>query len=470
MNDTRLQVNGFSWKKDGKQIVRDCSFTLNAGETVALTGRSGSGKTITALALMGLQPDGTVEGKALFRTSAGGWIDLFSSGGRALHALRGKEIGMVFQEPSLCLNPAITCGKQLEEIIRIHGGFNRKNAAQETANWLDKVGLGEAGNFAERYPHQLSGGQKQRLMVAMALAPRPTLLIADEPTSSLDSENARNIMEILTRLCAETSATLLLITHDPDITEKYASRSITIGETSKAEKSHQPILQTAEKNTDSGSKNVPLLEAKNLCVSHTVPKGLFGTEKIRVWENLSFSLQQGETLGISGASGTGKSTLASVICGQLMPEKGELLLYGEPLYGTREKRHGKISLVFQDPFGSLNPKMRVGRQIKEVMPADGKETVSGWLERVGLSASDAQKYPDEFSGGQRQRIAIARALACKPDLLICDECVSALDYETKWEILRLLNSLRGERGISMLFISHDEEALHAICGRILHLT
>jgi peptide/nickel transport system ATP-binding protein len=470
MNDTRLQVVGFGWKKDGKQILDDCSFTLRAGEIVALAGRSGIGKTITALALLGLQPGGIVEGKALFRTSQGGWVDLFSLSGRVLHALRGKEIGMVFQEPSLCLNPAMTCGKQLEEIIRTHGGFNRKNAARETAEWLQKVGLGEAGNFAERYPHQLSGGQKQRLMVAMALAPRPSLLIADEPTSSLDSENARNIMEILTRLCAETAASLLLITHDPDITEKYASRSIAIGELPKAEKSHQPILKTAEKNTDFGLKNIPLLEAKNLCVSHTMPKGLFGTKKIRVWENLSFSLQQGETLGISGASGGGKSTLASVICGQLMPEKGELLFYGETVYGLREKRQVKISMVFQDPFGSLNPKMRIGRQIKEVMPSGENETVSGWLERVGLSASDAQKYPDEFSGGQRQRIAIARALARKPDLLICDECVSALDYETKWEILRLLDSLREERGISVLFISHDEEALHAICGRILRLT
>ncbi len=470
MNDTRLQVDGFGWKKDGKQILRDCSFTLYAGEAVALTGRSGIGKTITALALMGLQPGGMVEGRALFRKSDGGWIDLFSASGRVLHALRGKEIGMVFQEPSLCLNPVMTCGKQLEEIICIHGGNNRKNAAEETLNWLKKVGLNQAGDIAERYPHQLSGGQKQRLMIAMALAPRPALLIADEPTSSLDPGNARNIMEILSRLCAQSAASLLLITHEPEIIKKYALRSVALGEAPMDEKKHQPILKTAEKNTDFVSKKPPLLEAKNLCVSYTVPKGLFGKEKIPVWENLSFSLQHGETLGISGASGTGKSTLAAVICGQLVPEKGELLFYGKTIGEPRKNIHGKISLVFQDPYRSLNPKMRIGRQIAEVMAADGKEMVASWLERVGLSAADAQKYPDQFSGGQRQRIAIARALACKPDLLICDECVSALDYETKWEILHLLDSLKGEWITSMLFISHDEEALQALCGRVLHLT
>lgn len=469
MNDERLNVEGFGWKKGGKQIIKDCSFSLKAGEAVALTGRSGIGKTMTGLALLGLQPGGFVEGTALFKTSAGEWVDLFSAAGRVLHALRGKEIGMVFQEPSLCLNPSVTCGKQLEEILRIHGENNRKNASEETLNWLQKVGLNQAGDIAERYPHQLSGGQKQRLMIAMALAPHPALLIADEPTSSLDPENATHVMEILTGLCAENAASLLLITHEPDIIAKYASRTIALGETPMPKK-QQPLLKTAKKNTDSVSKKSPLLEAKNLSVSYTVPKGLYGKEKIPVWENLSFSLQHGETLGISGASGTGKSTLAAVICGQIVAEKGELIFYGKTIGEPRKNRHGKISLVFQDPFGSLNPKMRIGRQIAEVMAADGKETTASWLERVGLSAADAQKYPDQFSGGQRQRIAIARALACKPDLLICDECVSALDYETKWEILHLLDSLKAEWITSMLFISHDEEALQATCSRILRLT
>jgi peptide/nickel transport system ATP-binding protein len=398
---------------------------------------------------------------------------------------------MVFQEPGMCLNPARRCGPQLEEIIRVHSGCTGEQARREALVWMEKAGLENPGEIAAKYPHQLSGGQKQRLMTAMAMAPGPQLLIADEPTSSLDSENAGLIMETLSRLCREQGTALLLITHDTVLAARYAGRCLVAENgTIAAERPSEFLFAESAPSAvkllaDAELKAKPpfpgpavseqvILKADNLSVSYSLKSGLFSHQEIPVLQNLSFDLKQGETLGISGPSGVGKSTLAGVLTGRVKPSSGTVHFHGEDLVRrwaeSRSSLRGKISQVFQDPYGSLNPKMTVGKQIEETMSGSNPQGAGPWLERVGLTAADGKKYPHEFSGGQRQRIAIARALACRPELLICDECVSALDNVTKWEILQLLDGLRRESGITVLFISHDEEALRVMCGRVLRLS
>ncbi len=489
MNDYLLRVEGFGLQIGGRQITQNISFALAEGESVALLGRSGSGKTLTALALLGIHPGEIISGKALFRGKTGE-ADLFAADRADLHRMRGKEIGMVFQEPGMCLNPARKCGTQLGEILQVHLGISAANAEKEVLFWMNKAGLGNAEEIAAKYPHQLSGGQKQRLMIAMAMAPGPKLLIADEPTSSLDTDNAVRIMETLTGLCKEGGTALLLITHEPETARKYTSRCL-VAEGGKftAECASESIfsdsapevlqrLTQAELKTKSPFPPLPvqessILRVENLSVSYRLRTGMFSHKEIPVLKNLSFDLMQGETLGIAGPSGVGKSTLAGVLTGGVVPSEGKVVFQGGDLIAQwAEKRRslrGKIAQVFQDPYGSLNPKLRVGSQISEVIPPGSADGADYWLERVGLLPADARKYPHEFSGGQRQRVALARALACRPELLVCDECVSALDNVTKWEILQLLDSLRREFGISMLFISHDEEALRVMCSHILRL-
>lgn len=495
--DVLLQVSDFSLRIGTASVVHNVSFVLHAGERVSIVGESGSGKTVTALALPGLQPGRITGGKALYRTAAGTSVDLFALPGKALHKLRGKEIGYVFQEPGVCLNPVITCGAQLAEVIRFHSGTSAKEAKAETLRWFGKVGLSDA--FYTRYPHQLSGGQKQRVMLAMAMAPKPRLLLADEPTTALDVTVQKQMVELLGTLCAENGTALLFITHDLGLAAAASGRTLVMHRGKIVEEGPSPALLAAPRQpytqklvqaritreTPQASKITPRAEVavsvQNLHVAWR-DGGLFlPREPVWAVNNVSFTVRRGETLGLVGESGSGKSTVAQVLMGLKTPDSGSVHLFGQNLYTLPEADlrtlRKRFRIVFQDPYASLNPKLSVGNQIAETMAVYGlyghtrtrTEKTAEWLTRVGLQPDDAKRLPHTFSGGQRQRIAIARALACDPDFLVCDECVSSLDVSLQREILDLLLHLQARSGMSLLFISHDPAAVHFMCDNVLVL-
>lgn len=495
--DTLLQVSDFSLHIGPVPVVHNVSFNLRAGERVSIVGESGSGKTVTALALMGLQPGRISGGKALFRNAAGKQTDLFSLPGKALHELRGKEIGYVFQEPGVCLNPVLTCGAQLAEVIRFHSGASAGEAKAETLRWLGKVGLPHA--FYERYPHQLSGGQKQRVMLAIAMAPKPRLLLADEPTTALDVTVQKQMLGLLDNLCTENGTALLFITHDLGLAAAASARTLVMHRGQLVEEGPSPALLSAPKqpytqklvraritrHTEPAPKITPQAEtavsAQNLRVAYR-DSGLFRTQE-PVWavNNVSFTIRRGETLGLVGESGSGKSTIAQVLMGLKAPDSGSVQLFGQNPYTLPKAElrsfRKRFRIVFQDPYASLNPKLGIGGQIAETMAVYNlhgnakarAEKTTEWLTRVGLLPDDVKRLPHTFSGGQRQRIAIARALACGPEFLVCDECVSSLDVSLQRDILDLLLHLQSQLNMSLLFISHDPAAVHFMCDNVLVL-
>ncbi len=485
-----LSVEGLTVTIGDRAVVQDVSLNVSRGEIVALTGESGSGKSMTALAAMGLLPRFA---KAKGRVVLDG-TEMLAAPEPLRCRMRGKAAGMIFQEPMTALNPVQTIGAQVAETIRVHEGPPRAEALARAAAILARVGLDPARVPPDRYPHELSGGQRQRVCLAMAIALRPGLLIADEPTTALDVTTQAQILTLLRGLVAEFGMGMLLITHDlavvHDIADRIAvmqhGRNVETGRTRALMASpRQPytrMLFAAARHRVSlppVPPPAPLLEVRDAVRHYRARGGLFGGKGVtKALDGVSLTVARGERVGIVGESGCGKSTLARAILGLDPLTSGTIALLGAPVWtGHRpnpEVRQ-RMQAVFQDPYGSFNPRHRVERVVSEpfhLMPnpprgEDRRAAVAEALRAVGLSADDLRKYPHEFSGGQRQRIAIARALIIRPDLILFDEAVSALDVSVRAQVLDLIADLCRRFRLAYLFISHDLSVVRDITDRVL---
>ena len=477
-------------------ILKDVSFDIAQGEVMGLVGESGSGKSMTSLTVMRLLPfSARTQGRVTFDG-----IDILAAPEAAMNRLRGDDIGMVFQEPMTALNPVKTIGEQVAEGIRWHTGANRADAEASARQILDRVGLPESQFPLSRYPHELSGGQRQRVVIAIACALKPKLLIADEPTTALDVVLQKQILELLRDLVDERKMGLLLISHDLAVVAEMADR-ITImrhgevmeaGETARTltEQVHPYTRQLAvasmhvPERRDRASADAarpPLLEVDRVEREYPVRRtSLFSRPApFRAVDDVSFSLHEGQSVALVGRSGCGKSTLARMILALDKPTGGAIRLDGADVSAMGEselKPHRrKMQVVFQDPYGSFNPRHKVERLVAEPLhllekqpsPTERRELVAQALTDVGLSASDMEKYPHEFSGGQRQRISIARAIITRPKLIVADEPVSALDVSIRAQILDLFADLNGRLGVAYLFITHDLTVARAITDDVM---
>jgi peptide/nickel transport system ATP-binding protein len=488
---TLLSVQNLSLSIHSYEILRDVSFDIAEGEIVAITGESGSGKSMTALATMQLLPRGAYPNGHIIL----GDQDLLTLNEEELCALRGNDIGMVFQEPMTALNPVKTIGDQVVETILVHTHATKAQALEQAATTLTRVGLSQDQFPLSRYPHELSGGQRQRVVIAMAIALRPRLLIADEPTTALDVTTQAQILDLLTTLVREDGMGLLMITHDLAVVADMADRIVVMrkGETveqgttdtllREMQHPYTRMLFAASSHKVSlpdTTAAVGLLDVKGVSRDYRTPrKTLFGKRGFfRAVDNVSFTLERGERLGLVGESGCGKSTLTRALLGLEQVQEGSITLGGEPVFTGNKPNlavRRRMQVVFQDPFGSFNPRHRVARQITEPFhlldtPPTGaarQKAIDEALIAVGLAPSDATKYIHEFSGGQRQRIAIARALIIRPDLIVFDEAVSALDVSVRAQILDLLVELCSIYNLSYLFISHDLSVVRTITDRVL---
>ncbi len=492
MSAPLLQVKELSVAvKGGDVLLHKIGFEVRRGETFALLGESGSGKSMTALSIMRLLPDGVA-----FRSGSVDFDsrDLLRLPAFAMREVRGKRIAMIFQEPMTSLNPVMTAGAQVLEALRLHQkGRDAKERVLET---LAKVGLGNPGLVFSSYPHELSGGMKQRVMIAMAIAGEPDLLIADEPTTALDVTIQAQVLDLLKSLQARLGMAMLFVSHDLSIVSNIADRIAVmkqgrvVDETDTAgfftgrrhpySRHLLRVVPTVDKRGGPLSDGSPnerggadtgraqaggrLLEIKGLKVHFPIRTGVFRRvrDHVKAVDGLSLTLDAGRTLALVGESGSGKTTVAKAVLGLAPITAGTVRFEGanlESLRGNslRTFRHS-AQIVFQDPFSSMNPKMPVGEIIREGMRAQGGDDVARTaelLELVGLAPDSMSRYPHEFSGGQRQRICIARALAVEPKLLICDEPTSALDVSVQAQILDLFRRLQDSLGLSYLFITHD---------------
>nr|WP_229631840.1 ABC transporter ATP-binding protein [Pseudomonas quercus] len=473
-----------------RSVVHGVSLTINQGECVALVGESGSGKSVTAHSILRLLPGANVRthGEILFDGQ-----DLVSASPSHLRALRGNRVAMIFQEPMTSLNPLHTVEKQIGEVLALHKGLGRQAARARVLELLELVGVRDPAQRLKAYPHQLSGGQRQRVMIAMALANEPDLLIADEPTTALDVTVQQQILELLRSLQARLGMALLLISHDLNLVKQIAQRVYVMrqgdiveeGDTVQlfanpqhlysrllieAEPSGQPVPVTFEH---------PVLTVDELRVWFPLPTPLFSRrrEYIKAVDGVSFDLLKGRTLGIVGESGSGKSTLGQAIL-RLVDCEGSVrfgtvqLTLQNPQAMRRLRQH--MQVVFQDPFGSLSPRLSVEQIIAEGLlthnigtAAEREAAVIRVLGEVGLDPESRHRYPHEFSGGQRQRIAIARALVLEPSLILLDEPTSALDRTVQKQVVELLRSLQQRRGLTYLFISHDLAVVRALAHDVL---
>jgi microcin C transport system ATP-binding protein len=498
MDKPLLDIQNFSVAFGDKVCVRDLNLSLARGERVALVGESGSGKSLTALSILQLVQHATLSGRILLDGE-----DLLRKTEQQMRGIRGADVAMVFQEPMTALNPLYTVGQQIAESLRLHEGL-RPNAARERGiELLRRTGIPEPERRIDSFPHQLSGGQRQRAMIAMALACRPRLLLADEPTTALDVTVRQQIVDLLIGLqeqeAAERGMAVLLITHDLNLVKRFAQRVAVMEkgvlvETNTtdalfANPQHpytQRLLDSEPRRAidpvPAGSANV--LDVKGLAVDyHTRAKGwrsVFGSATFRALEGVDLTLKRGETLGIVGESGSGKSTLASTVLGLQREAEGEIAIDGKPwstLRSAQARRAlcAQMQVVFQDPFGSLSPRMTVEQIVCEGMrvhrpeldAATRRARAAELLEEVGLPADALLRYPHEFSGGQRQRIAIARALAVEPELVVLDEPTSALDVSVQQQVLSLLTRLQKKYGLSYLFITHDLAVMRAMAHRVI---
>ena len=522
-----LQIENLSIAFRGEQekttAVKNISLVIEAGQIVALVGESGSGKSVTALSILQLLPVPPTEyinGTILFRHEDKS-IDLLKLPAKELQRIRGNKISKIFQEPMSSLNPVMKCGEQVMETLLLHKQLSSTEAKKQTIAWLAKVKLPEPEKIFYRYPHQLSGGQKQRVMIAMAMCCEPVLLICDEPTTALDVTVQKNILQLIKELVQQQNTGVLFITHDLGIVYEFADKAAImykgeiIEQNTVSEIFHHPVQAytkallacrpaqhakgeklpvvsdyledlPAEKKLFHGKKNIEtikddvLAEVKNLTVSFPTKKNILGTplSYYKAVDNVSFTIYKGETLGLVGESGCGKTTLGRTLLRLIEPTIGQIIYSGVDTTDYSKKQlkefRKEVQLVFQDPFSSLNPRITIGEAIEEPMKIlakasrkKRKKTVTELLEKVNLSHTMAKRYPHEFSGGQRQRIVIARALALNPGLLVCDESVSALDVSIQAQVLNLLNDLKKDFGLTMLFISHDLSVVRYMCDRVM---
>jgi peptide/nickel transport system ATP-binding protein len=480
------------------------------GEALGVVGESGSGKSVTALAIMRLLADGARVRSGVIDFDG---RDLLALPPRAMQAIRGRRIGMIFQEPMSSLHPAHRIGAQVAEPLRLHLGLPRRDAWQRAVALLERVGIANAAMRARSYPHQLSGGQRQRVMIAQAIACRPELLIADEPTTALDVTTQRQVLDLLDELRREEGMALLLISHDLDLVARVCDRLLVMrhGQVLESGGAGQVIAAPAHPYTrmllacrprprsecrrlavvdaegeasssadlatgleplaaavPAGDERVPLLDVRDLVVRHPAASSWLRTAPpAPAVAGVSLSLRRGATLGVVGESGSGKTTLARGILRLVEPETGSVRLDGVDVLAqdapALRRLRKRMQIVFQDPMASLNPRRTVLQTLDEPLRlhgigssrADREARAAELLRRVGLDPTSLHRYPHAFSGGQRQRIGIARALAVEPELIVCDESVSALDVSVQAQVLNLLRDLQDELGLSYLFISHD---------------
>ncbi|MBW0146341.1 ABC transporter ATP-binding protein [Marinobacter arenosus] len=490
-----LEISNLSICFDhGPRAVDSLSFAVREGETLALVGESGSGKSISALSVLRLLDERHASyptGEIYFHGE-----DMLKASEKRLRQIRGRQISMIFQEPMTSLNPLHTVEKQIGETLALHKGMRNSAARKRCIELLDLVGIQNPESRLGSYPHQLSGGQKQRVMIAMALANEPELLIADEPTTALDVTVQKQVLELLRELQQKLGMAILLITHDLSIVHRYADEVAVMEQGKLVELAdtetlfEQPKHPYTRKLLDAEppeaplkavSKSAPLLQVANLDVRFSTRKSLFGkvTDYFHAVQNTNFSLNRGETLGIVGESGSGKTTIGHALL-KLTASTGSIKLAGEELGNLTQKQfrpwRSRIQIVFQDPFGSLSPRMSIAEIVREGLEihepctvSDHEQRVIQALRDVGLDPENRHRYPHEFSGGQRQRIAIARALVLQPDLIILDEPTSALDRTVQKQVIELLRDIQGRYGLSYIFISHDLAVVRALSHKLLVL-
>lgn len=496
--------------------VKGISFAVAEGKTLAIVGESGSGKSLTALSLIGLLPKGAAISGSLQLNTNNQAYNLHAVDNTQWQQLRGKEMGMVFQEPMSSLNPVMKIGRQLAEVILTHQQVDKQIAKQQAIEWLRKVQLPNPEKIYDRYPHQLSGGQKQRVMIAMAMCNKPVLLIADEPTTALDVTVQQEVIALMRNLQQEHQTAMIFITHDLALASQIADEVLVMyqGEVMEYGKAadvlrnpqhaYTKALLACKPNAANKGKRLPIVtdflngEMPAATQQTDAPIGdtILQVNKLRVWftenkdwlgrpvnyfkavDDVSFELKRGEVLGLVGESGCGKSTISRSLMGLLPVHEGQILFNGEDLAKlhtkgwTRIRR--QIQMVFQDPYASLNPRMTVGDMLTEPMRTHNivprselQKEAQRLLDLVQLPADSMKRYAHQFSGGQRQRIGIARALALRPQLMICDESVSALDVSVQAQILNLLKDLQREFNLTYLFISHDLNVVHYISHRVM---
>ncbi len=506
-----LDVKSLTVSFNGHAVVKGINFQIAPGEKLALVGESGSGKTVTALSLLRLVQDAELSGQARFSGQRDGvhkipsveTVDLLSLPDRQMRALRGQDIAMIFQEPMTALNPLMSVGAQIAEILQLKQGQvpdqSIKNAIQLIAN----TGIAEPERRANAYPHQLSGGQRQRAMIAMALACRPQLLLADEPTTALDVAVRGQILDLISTLQQQNGMAVLLITHDLNLVRRFADRVVIMENGLIVEQGpvqavfanpqhaytrrlidSKPVRDVVEANIDSTEENHALLHANNLRVAYPTPlpglKGWFSKGEFVAVKGASFEVLPGQTLGVVGESGSGKSTLALAALG-LLGFTGEMTISGQ-LCRTAKNWQGlrqTMQVVFQDPFSSLSPRMTIEEIVGEgllvhapgLTEVERRQRVVQAMFEVGMDQAQfpglLSRYPHEFSGGQRQRIAVARALIVGPKLLVLDEPTSALDVTIQKQVLQLLQRLQRERGLSYLLITHDVDVIKAMAHHVI---
>ncbi|HAO46797.1 MAG TPA: ABC transporter ATP-binding protein [Ferruginibacter sp.] len=528
----------FGKGKEKTVAVSNLSLDLRKGELLAIVGESGSGKSVTALSLLRLLPkQSTITGHAFLYRWEEQPLDLVQIPQSEINDVRGAEIAMIFQEPMTSLNPVFSCGYQVMESIRLHQGVNKKIARQKAIELFEQVKLPDPKNILKRYPHELSGGQKQRVMIAMAMSSNPALLIADEPTTALDVTVQKNILELIRQLQKKNNMGVIFITHDLGIVADIADKIVVmhkgeaveqgiardvlsdpkhpytkallacrpasnpkgkrlpvvsdflgtdetpvIGHSSLAiEKSNDDELHIATRNPQTSDTRPPILQVSNLTVRFPVKRNLFGkaVQFFNAVDDVSFEVMPGDILGLVGESGCGKTTLGRAIMQLVRPTSGSIILNGEDISRIKSPSLRSLrkdfQIVFQDPYGSLNPRISIGEAILEPLKVHGmlnsnnerREKVIELLGKVNLKPDHFNRYPHQFSGGQRQRICIARALALEPKFLVFDESVSALDVSVQAQVLNLLSDLKTEFGFTSIFISHDLSVVHYICNRIL---